>query len=222
MVSPAVTNHGSPEMHARTVRWANIAIISLSLALLGSLALWVPGAFIEREHAAADRSEARPATLQELIESGHARPEEISPQRLEALFPFESISLERTPCYGGCPVYTVTFRRDGSATVERDDWQRRQRETYAGTIGRRDFARLTQLVQAAREVARDRRYRARWTDDYSANIRAESKDSTWEVSDYGEVSPPQVWALATILDAMKEQTAWTLIRRVPMDPQDAP
>src|SRR4051794_27643221 len=38
-------------------------------------------------------------------------------KNLRENLPYESITLERTPCFGQCPVYTVTFYRSGKAEL---------------------------------------------------------------------------------------------------------
>jgi Domain of unknown function (DUF6438) len=49
----------------------------------------------------------------QLAYGGGLSDEDIKLLRTE--LPYKSISLERTPCYGSCPVYRVTFFRSGRA-----------------------------------------------------------------------------------------------------------
>ncbi len=148
--------------------------------------------------------------LQEYIELSKVRTEPLPNETLKALLPFDSISLERTPCFGSCPVYKVTFNRNGTANLEVESWEFDQLKTFTGSISESDFARLTQLTISAKKAARKSGYAGQWTDDYTAIISAKSSDGTWSVSDYGEVSPIEVWALARILHDFKERIDWNV------------
>lgn len=57
-------------------------------------------------------------------------------------------SLERTPCFGKCPAYTITVRRDGSATyVGRSNTEREG--TYTGQV---DQAIMVKLLDKAKSI----------------------------------------------------------------------
>lgn len=146
--------------------------------------------------------------LQKYIESRFTSTKPLPNDALNALMPFESISLERTPCFGPCPVYKVTFFRSGAATLEVENWRLNQRKTFTGEISGNDFARLTQLTISAKKAARKSKYEGQWTDDYTAIINAVSSDGLWSVSDYGEVSPVEVWVLANVMHDFKERIDW--------------
>ena len=124
------------------------------------------------------------------------------------LIPVEEVSVERTPCFGPCPVYVATFHRDGHATLTRKPMGEEQR-AFVGSISQRDFIRLAEMVLAAREAAgADEEYLARWTDDYTTVVRAHGRDWTWRVADYGRVAPAPVYGLELFLDALYEHTQW--------------
>lgn len=125
-----------------------------------------------------------------------------------SIAPYDSISLETDPCFGPCPIYVLTIHRDGRARLVTDHLSRVQRRTYQATISHMDYARLTQLVTLARAAARENRYAGEWTDDSEAIVRATSRGTTWQVSDYGGVSPPEVWALIEILRSYRKNIDW--------------
>jgi hypothetical protein len=124
------------------------------------------------------------------------------------IFPYESISLETGPCFGPCPIYVLTLYRDGRARLVTDGFSAEQRKTYTASISPLDYARVTQLVFLARAAAHEPHYAGNWTDDSEAIIRAESGGRTWQVSDYGGVSPPEVWALIEVLRSFRENIDW--------------
>ena len=154
--------------------------------------------------------EAKRIGIQDYIELSKHRFEPLSADVLNALLPYESISLERTPCFGACPVYKLTFYRNGTAILEVQSLEFKQLKTFSGSISERDFARLTQLVNSAKKASYKTSYEGRWTDDYTAIITAESVDGKWTVSDYGQVSPIEVWALATVMHSFRESIEWNV------------
>ena len=56
------------------------------------------------------------------------------------------ISLERTPCYGTCPVYKVTLHADGTVTYEGKEFVK-EIGTRSGRISASDFQQLARQVQ---------------------------------------------------------------------------
>ena len=147
-------------------------------------------------------------TLQSYFESGELKWLD-NTKSIEALLPYDSISLERGPCFGPCPVYTVTFYRDGHAVLVTDPLLPDHRKRYTGRIWPEGYARLTQLVTSEKIGAPKGNYAGQWTDDSRSIVRATSDGKTWEASDYGEVSPPELWVLIEILHVVREQVEWS-------------
>jgi hypothetical protein len=148
--------------------------------------------------------------IQGYIESGIFSPEPLSNEVFNELLPYESISLQRTTCLGSCPDYKLTINRNGSAKLEVESWEFMQLKTFTGSISQRDFARLTQLAVSARRASHKSSYAGSWTDDYTVIITAESSDGKWTVSDYGQVSPIEVWTLATVMHGFRESIDWNV------------
>ncbi|WP_457353770.1 DUF6438 domain-containing protein [Roseateles sp. P5_D6] len=159
--------------------------------------------------AAADQNvQGSRATLQTYVEGGDFSFIGKDTRTVLEELPYDSISLERTACYGSCPVYVVTFFKDGKAVLEEKDLRDNRRTRYVGEMWIGEYVRLTQMVELARRSAQQTKYAGRWTDDYTAIVRATSKGETWSVSDYGRVAPVEVWALETLLHNFKEQGKW--------------
>jgi hypothetical protein len=150
---------------------------------------------------------AGPPELQRIIERAYGpRGKDLSSD--VTVFPYESISLETGPCFGRCPVYVLTLYRGGRARLVTDHLLPEQRRTYTAKISPLDYARITQMAFLARAAAHERHYAGRWTDDATSIIRANAEGHTWEVSDYGGVSPPEVWALIQVLRSWREDIDW--------------
>ena len=73
------------------------------------------------------------------------------------------IRLERTPCFGTCPVDEVVLRPDGTATYIGHQYVKRVGQ-YRGTFPREDFDRLAELLETKGFFNLKDRYSMRITD----------------------------------------------------------
>jgi len=173
------------------------------MALSAVSIIWGP------KYAAWSKSETEErTTLQTYIERGASAFNGDEAKDVVSFLPYESISLQRTGCMVGCPVYVVTFFRDGRATLVADNWPSKGKSKYTGQIYLGDFARLTQVVTLAKNSTEHSYYGGEWTDASSAIVRAEGRGWHWQVRNYGNVAPVEVWALEMALDRIKEEMEW--------------
>jgi hypothetical protein len=184
---------------SRSFRWVRVfGFAATAVALLGA---WLLASFQHgRSSVLAERQDK---SLQLAIESTPAG----NDSAFEGILPFSRISLERTGCFGGCPVFRVEFTSDGNATLDAEAHLPLSGH-FKTQIGRRDFARLCQLAELAKLRALKPHYEGGWTDDASYIVRVQAGDQKVEVSDYGAVGPAQLWALAQALDAVRLQAYW--------------
>ena len=188
------------------MNWRRILLASFGIGVVAAGVVFGPAALQDwREHREAKKEES--PSLQTLIESGEIRHLEKT-DTIVSLLPYESISLETTGCFGNCPIFHMTFYRDGHAIMISDHIIEGDAKKFTGKIWAQDYARLTQLVSLARAAAKHSDYAGTWTDDSTSIIRAKSGDIVWEVSDYGRVSPPEVWALDLVLRQYRDGVEW--------------
>ena len=109
---------------------------------------------------------------------------------------------------GDCPVYVMTLRRDGTATLVAQDLGHNQTNYFKADISPELFARATQLAKEAIKTAKTQEYSGLWTDDYAAILRVESAQGQWCVSDYGQVAPVQIWAMEQMLHQFRGEIDW--------------
>lgn len=120
---------------------------------------------------------------------------------------YRRIGLERTPCLGRCPVYTVIIEQDGAfvydgvAHVERIGRHR----------GRVNTAQLAQVFRYIDEIdffnLADS-YRAELMDEAAAYTLVESAEATKVVMNYARTAPATVWALEELIDALLATATW--------------
>jgi len=94
------------------------------------------------------------------------------------------ISLERTACFGACPIYTVSITGDGQVTYNGRRFVRVTGD-QRGTASAADVTHLVAMMDAAHFFDLQDAYRARVTDLPSQIITLERGGRTKTVTDYG-------------------------------------
>jgi hypothetical protein len=131
--------------------------------------------------------------------------------------PYDSIQLERQPCFGTCPVYTFQLFRSlspeapGRAEYEGIDYAERE-GTFEGEVDRFDYARLCQLLEYFGFEDFEPSYTGNWTDDSTVIVTVRRPGSEHTVSDYGRQGPPELQALQLAIDAVAEKIEWEAAR----------
>jgi hypothetical protein len=131
---------------------------------------------------------------------------------LWAGLPYESITLARGGCFGGCPVYEVTFARavgigPGSASYRGDAYVERE-GSFEGTIDIWSYGQLCELFDHLGFLELDEDYAAVWTDDETIVLEATDAAGLHRVRDYGHQGPPELVALHLSVDATIERIEW--------------
>lgn len=132
----------------------------------------------------------------------------VPPDGVQASFPIESIRIERSGCFGSCPVYSATIRADGTASyfggrhAPRSGSQRGEAPFLA-------FARLAYFVERSGFAEMQEYYVAGWTDDETVTVTVTWRDGRRRsVSDYGRFGPPDLWILQQAIDAVVDRVRW--------------
>jgi hypothetical protein len=193
--------------------WKRILVLAAAMVSASAFALWL--SMLMSRHVSSAVVPSTPSLpkavpdLQSRIETGDIRfSPDASILKDTKLFPLKSISLERTMCFGDCPIYIMTLQRDGRASLITYDIHDNQTKYYEAEVQPELLARATQLTQSAMRSAKKQEYAGLWTDDYSAIVRVQSESDSWCVSDYGQVAPVQVWALEELLHQFRNQIQW--------------
>jgi hypothetical protein len=191
-----------PIRSVNVVIWTLVLGAALVATLFGPLLLsvWRAQGYEHR---------AGPPELQRIVERADDAGSIASRYRA---FPYGSISLEAGGCLGPCPPYMLTLYRDGRALLVTDHLLPNKKQAFTSRISPSVYARVTQLVFLARAASHEQHYSGGWTDDSEQVVRATSIGGTWEVSDYGEVSPPEVWALIQVLRSIRQSVEWTALK----------
>jgi hypothetical protein len=111
------------------------------------------------------------------------------------------VTLERTPCFGGCPIYKVTLRSDGTATY---DGMRNVDKIgkYEGRFWDRDFERLSNVIDKFGYWKLNEKYRLPITDQASQILTVKSDKGAKTVDEYGDSGPEELWAIQLVVDGI--------------------
>jgi hypothetical protein len=159
-------------------------------------------------------------------------PPGISEQDAKALradLPFDSISLERTPCGGRCPVYKMVLHRDGKAELDATAHLPKLGK-FIGEVDIFTYGRLCYLVENSHFDKLDPDYRdirteirtksfngsresirvstLSWTDAPFCVVAVTSGTTSKKVSSYSELGPIELWAIQEVLDSTKDKIEW--------------
>ena len=151
-------------------------------------------------------SESRPiaSKVQEMLNRGAHR---WDTAHMAADVPFTFIRLERHGCYGDCPVYSVTFHRDGSAELVAKHNMDIE-GTFTAHIEPYQYARLAQLVDLARNDMLEP-WHSGPIDSEEVAITVGIEDGKVEAAGSSWNMPPNLWSLIQVLDAQQIKTQWS-------------
>jgi hypothetical protein len=124
-------------------------------------------------------------------------------RRATASIPYDSIQLERQPCYGPCPAYTLTFRRGGAVTFHGARNAARQGD-WRADLGAYGFAEAAYAIERLGVTRMDAEYTQYATDLETTIIRVwrRGERTPRQVRDYGGAAPLDFRLAAAILDAL--------------------
>lgn len=115
------------------------------------------------------------------------------------------VTLERTACFGTCPAYKITLRRDGTATYVGMEYVERK-GTYNGKFY--GFERLAQFIEARGFFDLKDNYSINATDLPSAITTVVRAGQRKTVINYGDVGPLELWGVEKVIDGVMANTKW--------------
>jgi len=120
------------------------------------------------------------------------------------------ITLGRTPCFGTCPVDTVTLRADGTAAYTGKRFVERMGE-YRGSLAREEFDRLASLLAVQGFFSLKDRYAVAATDLPSRVTGAVRSGKRKNVTDYGGAGPDNLWTIERAIQGVAAEIRWTKV-----------
>jgi hypothetical protein len=123
------------------------------------------------------------------------------------------ITLERKECYGGCPVYKVVLRKDGTAIYTGIKYVPRMGE-YRGKSYAYDyyFATLAKFIESQGYFDLKDNYSSSWTDQDTAITSVIDGAKRKTVVNYGHAAPIKLWGIETAIDGIVEHIQWEKVK----------
>lgn len=109
------------------------------------------------------------------------------------------VTLERTACFGTCPIYKVTVRRDGTISYEGKRFVQLEGSYKGTTYG---FDRLAQLISSQGYFNFKDDYSINATDLPTAITSVVSGGKRKTIRNYGDAGPVELWGIEMAIDGM--------------------
>jgi hypothetical protein len=109
------------------------------------------------------------------------------------------VTLERTACFGACPMYKVTLRRDGTISYNGRRFVELQ-GAYEGKV--HGFDRLAQLILSSGYFNLKDDYAINATDLPSAITSVVRAGKRKTITNYGDAGPVELWGIEMAIDGM--------------------
>jgi len=109
------------------------------------------------------------------------------------------VTLERTACFGYCPTYKVTLRRDGSISYNGIKFVEPE-GAYEGTAY--GFDRLAELILSRGYFNLKDRYTIKATDLPSAITSVVRGGKRKTITNYGDTGPVELWGIEMAIDGI--------------------
>jgi Domain of unknown function (DUF6438) len=118
------------------------------------------------------------------------------------------ITLQRTSCYGTCPVYNVELRSDGRAAYHGGSNSRLEGE-WVGKVSAKDFAELVRFADAIGYFSYGDLYERPVTDNPWAITTIVRKGIRKTVRNYAESGPLALSGLEAAIDVATTRIEWS-------------
>lgn len=131
----------------------------------------------------------------------------VPPQRERPVPDIGRVGLERTGCYGQCPIYTVVILADGTFTYTGERYVERLGE-QRGTVPRWLLDQVLRYVAAIDYLELDDTYTDGSLDTPTSYTLVEWGGTTKVVLNHANSAPATVWALERLIDDLLELADW--------------
>ena len=113
----------------------------------------------------------------------------------------KEVSLERTPCFGGCPIYKVTIKQDGTIIYTGTRFVDRIGK-YKTQVMPDTLKKISVALKRLEFNKLKSKYSLPITDQASQIVTVVSDTGTKTVSEYGHSGPAELWAVQSMIDGV--------------------
>ena len=117
------------------------------------------------------------------------------------------IGIERSKCYGTCPVYSFIVKRDGSFRYNGINFVKRKGR-YAGKVNLWQLNNILKFIKEIDYVKLDDKYFCSVSDYPTVFTTAVINGKRKIVSNYANAGPSKLWALEELIDHLMNNAVW--------------
>jgi hypothetical protein len=117
------------------------------------------------------------------------------------------ISLERTPCFGACPVYSVVIKSDGTLRYHGSRFVKRL-GNETGKVNEWHLARLKEFIIASGYTKLKPNYAVRVTDQPGTYTSVVIDGKRYSIKTYGSSAPASLYVIEQLIDKLVSEATW--------------
>ena len=117
------------------------------------------------------------------------------------------IGIERSGCYGTCPIYTFIAKSDGTVRYKGVKYVERQGE-FSGTIPVWYFHELARFIRDAHYMELEDGYTRMVTDNPTTYTTVVMNGKRKTISNYANAGPTKLWAIEQLVDDLMGKAEW--------------
>lgn len=117
------------------------------------------------------------------------------------------IGLERTLCFGTCPVYTVIMKSDGSLRYYGKRYVEKKGK-LTGQVSKSRFNQLAQFIKDADFMELEHSYDRPVTDLPTVYTKVVMDGRQKVVRNYANAGPTKLWAIEQLIDKLLAEAEW--------------
>jgi hypothetical protein len=117
------------------------------------------------------------------------------------------IGIERSGCFGTCPMYIFIVKSDGTFHYKGDKYVERTGE-FSGTIPIWQFHELGQFIRDSGYMGFEDQYSRAGTDDPTVYTSVVMNGKRKVISNYANAGPTTLWAIEHLIDDLMTKAEW--------------
>jgi len=137
---------------------------------------------------------------------------------------YSTIEYKTTPCFGFCPVYSMTINPDRTAVLEaehfnftktpsKDEFSKPREGTYKATIKEADYKKLVSLLNGLDVKNLNEKYGQKVSDLSTSYLTVNFADGTSkQVEDYGKRGSEKLVEVYKFFEDLKLNQQWTKVK----------
>lgn len=120
------------------------------------------------------------------------------------------VRLQRTACFGRCPIYTLSFYKDGTVIYKGEKWVEKE-GLYKGRVSE---SNLNNIIRKAKEIGfyeMDNQYDSEYVTDLPSTITTLKGESGFKVVANRYEGPELLYELEKLIDEVADSIEWEKI-----------